>query len=86
MLFLAPYEVPKKKAKKTVAGTRKGLRRKVALDVTSEDTKTHSNNEDEEEEEEITPPPTGGIRGRPPHKGRPRCPRRERPSFRTIPP
>ena len=55
MLFPAPYEVPEKKAKKTAAVTRDGLRRKVALDNTSEDTKTHFSIEDEEEEE-IHPP------------------------------
>ena len=56
MLFPAPYEVPEKKAKKTAAGTRDGLRRKVAPDMTSEDTETHSSPEDDEEEEEIHPP------------------------------
>ena len=60
MLFLAPYEVSEKKAKKTAAGTRDGLRRKVALDMTSEDTKTHSSTEDEEEEEKIHLPQLGG--------------------------
>ena len=38
MLFPAPYEVPEKKAKKKAAGTRKGLRRKVVSDSSSEDT------------------------------------------------
>ena len=56
MLFPAPYEVPGKKAKKTAAGTRDGLRRKVAPDMTSEDTEMHSSTKDNEEEEEIHPP------------------------------
>lgn len=42
MLFLAPYEVPEKKAKKTTAGTRKGLRCKVVLESSFEDAETHS--------------------------------------------
>ena len=65
MLFLAPYEVPENKAKKTAAGIRDVLRRKVAPDMTSEDTETHSyTEEEEEEEEEIRPPPTGGRKKR----------------------
>ena len=65
MLFPVPYEVPEKKAKKTAKGTRDGLRRKGALDVTSEDAKTHSSTiDEEEEEEEIHSPPTGGRKKR----------------------
>ena len=64
MLFLAPYEVPEKKAKKTAVGTRKGLRRKVVSDSSSEDAEMHSSHEDGEEEEEIPPPPTGGEKKR----------------------
>ena len=41
MLFLAPYEVPEKKA----MGTRKGLLRKVVSDSSSKDTEAHSSNE-----------------------------------------
>ena len=52
MLFPAPYEVPEKKAKKKSTGTRKGLRCKVVLDSSSEDTNAHSSNENKEEEEE----------------------------------
>ena len=59
MLFPAPYEVPEKKAKKAATGTRDGLRRKGALDTTSEDTETNSSTEDEEEEEEEMHPPPG---------------------------
>ena len=58
MLFLAPYEVPEKKAKKKGMGTRKGLRRKVVSDSLSEDTEAHSSNKNEEEEEENPPPQT----------------------------
>ena len=51
MLFLAPYEVPEKKAKKKGMGTRKGLRRKVVSDSSFEDNEVHSSNINEEEEE-----------------------------------
>ena len=61
MLFLAPYEVPEKKAKKAAKGTRDGLRRKGASNVTSEDAETHSSTEDDEGVEEKTRSPlTGG--------------------------
>ena len=63
MLFPAPYEVPEKKAKKTAAGTREGLRCKVLSDMTSEDTKTQSSSEDDDVEEDI-PPPTRGRKKR----------------------
>ena len=87
MLVPAPYEVPEKKAKKKATGTRKGLRRKVISDSSSENTEGHSSHENEEEEEESSPPPQqGGIgKGRPPHQGRPKGPRREGPSSRTAP-
>ena len=52
MLVPAPYEVPVKKAKKKATGTRKGLRRKVISDSSSENTKAHS------------PPPAGGEKKR----------------------
>ena len=46
-------------------GTRKGLRRKVISDSSSENTKAHSSHENEEEEEESSPPPQpGGDRKR----------------------
>ena len=63
--------MPEKKAKKTAAGTRDGLRRKVASDMTSVDTKSHSSIEDEEEEE-IHPPLLGEKEeeGRPAWEGR----------------
>ena len=88
MLVPAPYEVSVKKAKKKATGTRKGLQRKVISDSSSENTEAHSSHENEEEEEESSPPPpaAGGTRkGRPPHLGRPKGPRREGPSFRTAP-
>ena len=86
MLFLAPYKVPEKKAKKKATGTRKGLRRKVVSDSSSEDTEAHSSNENKEEEEENPPPQIEGRRkGRPPHPRRPKGPRREVPSFQTAP-
>ena len=87
MLVPAPYEAPEKKAKKKAAGTRKGLRRKVVSDSSSENTKAHSSHENEEEEEESSPPSRGGGtgKGRPPHQGRPKGPRREGPSSRTAP-
>ena len=86
MLFPAPYEVLEKKAKKKATGTRKGLRRKVVSDSSSEDTEAHSANENEEEEEGNPPlKPRGRRKGRPPHPGRPKGPRRERPSLRTVP-
>ena len=83
MLVPLPYEVPEKKA----TGTRKGLRRKVISDSSSENTKAHSSHENEEEEEESSPPPQLGEtrKGRPPCQGRPKGPRREGLSFRTAP-
>ena len=60
MLVPAPYEVPAKKAKKKATGTRKGLRRKVISDSSSENTEAHSSHENEEEEEESPPPNWGG--------------------------
>ena len=62
MLVPAPYEVPAKKAKKKATGTRKGLRRKVISDSSSENTEAHSSHENEEEEEENPPPLTGGMK------------------------
>ena len=59
MLVPAPYEAPEKKA----TGTRKGLRRKVVSDSSSENTEAHSSHENEEEEEE-SPPPIGGDKKR----------------------
>ena len=59
MLVPAPYEVPAKKAKKKVAGTRKDLRRKVVSDSSSDDSDAHSSHENEEEEEESSPPSWG---------------------------
>ena len=74
MLVPAPYEVPEKKAKKNATGTRKGLRRKVISDSSSENTKAHSSHENEEEEEESSPPPPAGRgqekEGRPIRGGR----------------
>ena len=62
MLFLAPYDVPEKKARNKGTGTRKSLRRKVVWDSSSEDTEAHSSNDNEEEEEEEKNPlpQTGG--------------------------
>ena len=87
MLVPTPYEALEKKAKKKAAGTRKGLRRKVILDSSSENTEAHSSHENEEEEEESSPPPQSGEtrKGRPPHLGRPKGPRREGPSLWTTP-
>ena len=60
MLFPAPYEVPKKKAKKTAKGARSGPRRKGASDVTSEDEIHYSAAEDDDEEEEESNSPLRG--------------------------
>ena len=46
----APYEVPEK-TKKKATGTRKGLRRKVVSDSSSDDSDAHSSHENKEEEE-----------------------------------
>ena len=64
MLVPAPYEVPEKKAKKKATGTRKGLRRKVISDSSSENTDAPSSHENKEEEEESSPPPAGGDKKR----------------------
>ena len=66
MLVPTPYEAPDKKA----TGTRKGLRRKVVSDSSSDITEAPSSHENEEEEEESSPPPAGGTgKGRLPHQG-----------------
>ena len=64
MLVPAPYEVSEKEAKKKATGTRKGLRRKVISDSSSENTEAHSSHKNEEEEEESSPPPSQGDRKR----------------------
>ena len=51
MLVSAPYKAPEKKA----PGTRKGLRRKVIPDTSSEDDEAHSSPEGEEEKEGAAP-------------------------------
>ena len=80
----APYEVPEK-TKKKAKGTRKSSQCQVVSDSSSDNTKTHSCRENEEKEDEDSPPPTGGTRkGRSPQPGRPKGPRREGLSFRTI--
>ena len=50
MLVPAPYKGPEKKADKKAPGIRKGLRRKVVLEASSEDDEAHSSPEGEEEE------------------------------------
>ena len=87
MLVPAPYEVPVKKAKKKATGTRKGLRCKGISDSLSDNSEAHSSHENEEEEEESSPPPQPREtrKGRPTQLGRPKGPRREGPSFRTVP-
>ena len=64
MLVPAPYEAPEKKA----TGTRKGLRRKVVSDSSSDNTEAPSSHENEEEVESSLPPPS---RGRQEKEGRP---------------
>ena len=64
MLVPAPYEAPEKKAKNKAAGTRKGLRRKVVSDSSSDNTEVPSSHENEEEEDDGSPPPAGGDRKR----------------------
>ena len=66
ILVPGPYKVPEKKAEKKAPGTRKGLRRKVMPEASSEDDKAHSSPEGEEEEEEEAVPSrsTRGLRGR----------------------
>mgnify|MGYP000950010713 CR=1 FL=1 len=55
MLVPAPYKVPEKKADKKAPGIRKGLRRKVVPEASSEDDEADSSHEGEEEEEEDAP-------------------------------
>ena len=83
MLFLTPYEVPKKKAKKKAVGTRKGLRRKVVSDSSFEDAEAHSSNENEEEEEDNPPPQTEGEKKR---KAAPSGEAEGSKKVRTLPP
>ena len=65
MLFPVPYDVLEKKAKKTAKGTRSGLRRKGASDMSSEDDTGSSVVEDDgEEEEESGFPLEGGKKKR----------------------
>ena len=64
MLVPTPYQAPEKKAKKKAKGTRSGLCRKGASNMTFEDTETHSSTAEDEEEEESNSPPEGeGRRG-----------------------
>ena len=56
MLVPAPYQALEKKAKKKAKGTRDGLCRKGASDMTFEDTKTHSSTIEDKEEESYSPP------------------------------
>ena len=87
MLVPAPYQAPKKKAKKKGQAARSGLRRKGTSDATFEDAETHSSPaEDDEEEEESNSPPEGeGRKGQPPRIWRQRRPRRGgSPSWTTL--
>ena len=59
MLVPAPYKGPEKKADKKAPRIRKGLRRKVAPEASSEDDEAHSFPEGEEEEDGTTPPGEG---------------------------
>ena len=135
MLVPAPYKGPEKKADKKAPGIRKGLRRKVAPESSSEDDKAHSSHEGEESKKKASPTEGGegskkaaagtrkGLRrqavvdssseddeedsplktgenvkkcplpalgrrrkGKPPRRGRPGHPRRERCPCRIIPP
>ena len=64
MLVPAPYKVPEKKAEKKAPGIRKGLRRKVVPEASSEDDEADSSHEGEEEEEEDAPSRKDeGVRG-----------------------
>ena len=56
MLVPAPYKGLEKKAAKKAPGIRKGLRRKVAPEASSEDDEAHSSPEGEEAEEEEAAP------------------------------
>ena len=60
MLVPAPYEAPEKKA----TGTRKGLRRKVVSDSSSDNTEAPSSHENKDEEEESSPRPARGDKKR----------------------
>ena len=62
MLAPAPYEVTVKKTKKKATGTRKGLRRKVLSDSSSDESDAHSSHGNEEEEK--SSPPAGGDKKR----------------------
>ena len=55
MLVPTPYKAPEKKAEKKAPGIRKGLRRKVIPDASSEDDEAHSSHEGEEEKERAAP-------------------------------
>ena len=56
MLVPAPYKAPEKKAEKKAPGTRKGLRRKVVPDASSEDDEAHSSHEGEEKKRKRAAP------------------------------
>ena len=67
MLFLAPYDVPEKTAKKVSKGAKKGPCQIGAPDMSSEDeTSSSSDDDDEEEEEENDSPPEVGRKKRAP--------------------
>ena len=63
MLVPAPYKALEKNAEKKAPGTRKGLRRKVVPDASSEDDEAHSSPEVEEEEERAAPSGEDGRMG-----------------------
>ena len=63
MLVPAPYKAPEMKAEKKAPGTRKGLRRKVVPEASSEDDEANSSPEGEEEGEDA-PPLVGGDKKR----------------------
>ena len=87
MLFLVPYDVSKKKARKAAKGTRSGLCRKGASDAMSEDETHSSSTEDdnEEEEEEDDSPPEAGRKKRAASKNlEPKAPKRGKGSPRIT--
>ena len=61
MLVPAPYQAPKKKAKKKSKEAKGGLRCKGTSDVVSGEAETHSSDEEDEDEEEpeSNSPPKG---------------------------
>ena len=85
MLTPAPYKVSEKTKK--AKGTRKSSRHQMSSDSPFDDSAAHSSPKTRKKKKKMLPHRLGETgKGRPPQLGRPKGPRREGLSFRTVPP